>query len=215
MMKRGAILLGLTGLLLSSCIEHEVIPAPVPEVDLNAHFYGVINGVEVELTENVLSYRNESTKAKIILPPPSFSSAVYYSEMLSSQVSTSVKVGLGSVNWDASLDVEPGLSSFNGFFIANNLPDYSNDGTTGFEVTYTDGTNREWKSNHNNGFIKDVEFTGIVQESDESGDYSLFTCHFNCHAYSINADSLALTPPVLHTDSISIENAVYQGWFKR
>ncbi|MEY3238052.1 MAG: hypothetical protein RI883_2153, partial [Bacteroidota bacterium] len=41
---------------LSSCIEHEVIPAPVPMVDLSCHFNGVVNGSNLELTENVLGY---------------------------------------------------------------------------------------------------------------------------------------------------------------
>ena len=43
-------------LIFSSCIEHEVIPAPVNTVDLNAAFIGFVNGTQVEFTQNVNGY---------------------------------------------------------------------------------------------------------------------------------------------------------------
>lgn len=216
MKKKGAIILGLTALMFSSCIEHEIIPAPIPTVDLSSNFIGEINGAEVVLTENVLGFTNVSTKDQIILAPPYFSSAVYYSAMTSSSITTSIKIGLGSVSWDANITPDPSVAVFNGFMLTNTNPAYSNNGTVGFEVVYTDASNREWKSNELDPNIPDVEFIDIAQDSDDSGDYSSFTCNFNCYAYSLNPDSLAILPvPVVHVDSISIQNAVYQGWFKR
>jgi hypothetical protein len=203
-MKKGILFIGTIALILGSCIKHEVIPAPVPTVDLNAHFIGTIGGATVELTENVLGYANSSEKAKIILPPPSFSSAVYYSEMSSAVTATSVKIGLGSINWDASLEIDPPLSSFNAFFLANDNPNYSNFGSNGFEVTYRDGFGSEWKSLETSVNFQDVSFSGISQDSDSTGDYSLFTCYFDCHVYNFD-----------FSDSIKIQDAVYQGWFKR
>jgi hypothetical protein len=204
MIKRSLLILGTIGFVLSSCIEHEVIPPPVPMVDLYAHFYGEVDGAQIELTENVLGYVNNSEKAKIILPPPNFSSAVYYSQLASPQVATSIKVGLGSVLWDAALAPDPPLNSFNTFFAANDLPNYSDNGLNGFEVTFRDGFGQEWKSSETSVNVQDVQFTNIVQESDSTGDYSLFKCYFNCYAYNITMD-----------DSVKIENAVYEGWFKR
>lgn len=215
MIKKGILLIGISSFVLSSCIEHEVIPPPEPKVDLYAHFYGDINGAPVELTENVLGYYNDCTTAKYILPPPDFSSAVYYATMRSPQVATLIRIGMGPVLWDASLASEPTLNSFNGFFLANQYPNFSDDALDGFEVTYHDGTGREWSTRENSVNFQDVEFTGIVQESDNSGDYSKFICNFECTVYSLHPDSLALNPPVVHLDSIKIENAVYEGWFKR
>lgn len=192
-----------------------MIPPPEPKVDLYAHFYGEINGAPVELTENVIGYYNDCTTAKYILPPPDPSSAVYYAEMKSSQVATSVKVGMGSIGWDANVSAEPTLGSFNAFFQTNLFPNFSNDALAGFEFTYKDGTGRVWKSKENSTNPQDVEFTGIVQESDNSGDYSKFVCNFHCYVYSLHPDSLALNPPVVHLDSIRIENGVYEGWFQR
>ncbi|MFN5784472.1 MAG: hypothetical protein ACK457_00800, partial [Flavobacteriia bacterium] len=80
---------------LSSCIDHEVIPAPVPMVELNCHFYGVINGTPLELTENVLGYTGQADKNLILLPSPSYSSAVYTFELLTAQSFKSVKASLG------------------------------------------------------------------------------------------------------------------------
>lgn len=215
MIKKGVFILGISTLILSSCIEHEVIPPPEPKVELYAHFIGDINGAPVELTENVLGYYLECTTAKYILPPPDASTAVYYSEMTSDQVQTSVKIGMGSVAWDANVSAEPTLTSFNAFFQTNLLPSYSDDALTGFEFTYTDGTGRVWKSSETSVNVQDVEFTGVVQESDNSGDYSKYVCNFNCFVYSLNPDSLAQNPPVVHLDSIPITNATYQGWFER
>ena len=202
---RSALVLGLTALVMSSCIEHEVIPPPSQTVDLSCNFYGEINGTQVEFTENVLGYSNNSTKAQLILPPPDLSSVQYFSEMSSDQVLTKIKVGLGSVEWDASLTTSPSLNAYNEFFTSENLPAYSNDATSGFEVTFTDAFGSEWKSDENRmTTFMDVEFTGVVQESDADGDYSQFTCNFECYAYNFD-----------FSDSLKIENAVYRGWFKK
>lgn len=204
-------------LTIASCIKHEVIPPPVPMVDLYAHFIGDFTPstggtATIELTENVLGYTNVSEKAKVILPPPSFSSAVYYSAMQSSQASTMIKIGLGSVLWDAASEADPSLTTFNNFFVANDMPAYSNDGSSGFEVTYRDGYGSVWRSEEASLNVQEVEFSNIVQESDTTGDYSMFTCHFNCYVYRTYYDPVLMDDV---TDSVRIDNAVYNGWFRR
>ena len=64
MITKGALTIGLIGLMLSACIKHEVIPPPVPMVDLEADFIGNIQGTDVEYTQHVLGYDNQSSKAK-------------------------------------------------------------------------------------------------------------------------------------------------------
>lgn len=216
-MKKVIIFSGALVLSLVSCIKHEVIPAPVPMVDLYAHFIGDFttsqgSNTTIELTENVLGYSNKSEKAKVILPPPSFSSAVYYSEMSSSQAATMIKIGLGSIFWDAATESDPNLSLFNTFFTTNDLPSYSNGGSAGFEVTYRDGYGSIWTSDQNSVNVQDVAFTNIEQDSDSTGDYSLFKCSFNCYVYRTYFDQILMTNV---TDSVRIDNAVYSGWFKR
>lgn len=219
-MKKIIVFAGALFLTLASCIKHEVIPAPVPTVDLYAHFIGDFTPSQggtatIELTENVLGYTNTSEKAKVILPPPSFSSAVYYSQMSSSQAATMIKIGLGSVLWDASSESDPGLNTFNTFFTDNadpNNPNYSNGGASGFEVTYRDGYGAVWYSDESSVNVQDVSFTNISQDSDSTGDYSLFVCTFNCYVYRTYYDPTLMVDV---TDSVRIDNAVYSGWFKR
>ncbi len=216
MTKRGLLYIGFVGLLFSACIKHEVIPAPTPLVDLEAHFFGVINGTDKEYTDNVIGYANLSTKVKLIQPPGGVSTAVYYAEMSSSQVIPKIKIGIGSVNFDSGVASNPTLTLFNNFFPANDNPLYSDFGAAGFEVSWTDAGGREWLSTESSMHpTASVQFTGITQESDETGDYSKFICNFECLVYSLNPDSLALTPPVAWIDSLLIQDAIYNGWFKR
>ena len=72
--------------------------------------------------------------------------------------------------------------------------------------------------------VQDVEFVyeSIVQESDNSGDYSKFTCNFEAevfHTYSvIDITVIPQTSPPTMVDSVAsflITDAVYKGYFKR
>jgi hypothetical protein len=193
---------------LSSCIEHEVIPAPEPVVDKYCHFEGLINGINTEFTENVNGYYCSGTKAKYILPAPAFSSAVYYSEMISPAYPVSIRIGLGSLQWDAALAAEPSLSSFNDFHMNNTTPPYSNSGAAGFEVAYKDGSGLLWTSKQNSVNFQDVTFSSIKQGSDATGNYSRYVCTFNCYVYRQDPITLVL-------DSIRIQNAEMIGFFKR
>lgn len=204
-MKKTAFLFLLGSVFLAGCPEHEIIPAPTPKVELSAHFTGKINGTDTELTQNVSGYFLEATKAKIILPSPQPSSAVYYADFKSEQSLVSIKIAMGSIQWDASLASDPTLTQFNNFFAAALTPAYSAAAASGFEVVYRDGFGNVWKSDPASS-PQDVIFTNVVQESDATGDYSKFTCSFNCTVYrTVGPD----------TFSLPIQNAVYSGWFKR
>ena len=193
---------------LESCIEHEVIPAPVPMVDLSCNFLGTINGTTLELTENVAGYIGTSTKNLNILPPPATSSAAYNFEMSSSSSMNSIKVVLGSVLWNSSVSGSPDLATFNSFHASNTSPAFSTSGTSGFEVSYRDGNGIIWTSKQNSPNPQNAIFSGIIQESDTLGDYSKFTCNFNCYVYHQNAVTLLW-------DSLYIQNGILKGWFER
>ena len=193
---------------LESCIEHEVIPAPVPMVDLTCHFIGTVNGSVLELTENVSGYAGSATKNLNILPAPAVSTAAYNFQMTSASTQTSVKVVLGSVLWDASVSTAPDIATFNAFHTANTSPSYSTSGSSGFEVSYKDAAGLNWTSKQSSPNPQSVTFTGILQESDTLGDYSKFTCNFNCYVYRQDAFTL-------DWDSLLIQDGVFKGWFER
>ena len=193
---------------ISSCIEPEIIPAPTPKAELNCHFSGTINGTAIDLTENVNGYGMTTTKAKILLPSPALSSAVYYSEMSSLESAVYVKLGLGSITWDAAGSTDPSISVFNAFFSSNISPVFSNNAQNGLEVTFRDVSGNIWVSKTPNVNAQNALFSSITQESDASGDYSKFTCNFNCYVYRVNPQTSTL-------DSLRIQNGKLTGWFQR
>lgn len=207
-LKFGIVTILFAGLALPSCIDHEVIPAPIPQVELKCNFKGYINGTDVTLTQNINGYYGWPTKSKFIAPPPDWSSAVYYSEIKSDTYPVSIKVGLGSVVWDASTVADPTLTLFNDFFQNNLTPAYSNSAASGFEVQYKDASGNVWTSKETGFPVQSSVFSSLKQESDSNGDFSKFSCSFNCYVYRIDDVTMLL-------DSVRIQNAVFKGWFKR
>lgn len=201
-------ILMLGGILLPSCIKHEIIPAPEPVVDLKCSFSGVINGSDVQLTQNVNGYNTTPTKEKIILPSPQLSSANYYAQMNSGTATPYVKIGLGSIQWDASSIADPTLSQFNSFFTASTTPAFSDNASNGFKFEYRDGTGKIWSTKQTSPNSQNVTFSNIKQESDASGDYSKFTCVFNGYVYYQDQVTMLW-------DSMYVANGTYKAWFKR
>ncbi len=209
-MKKVILFLALGSFILTGCPDHEIIPAPEPKVELDATFVGTINGTPVELTKKVNGYYLDATKTKVILPSPTPSYAVYSAEMKSGQSLVAIKISLGSVTFDGGVSQDPALEVFNNFMLTNTLPTYATGASSGFEVVYRDAMGDVWTSDPAST-PQDVEFTNIVQESDASGDYSKFTCTFNCTVYRTYTDSMG--NPV--TVSLPIQDAVFTAYFKR
>lgn len=221
-MKKSAILLGLIGVVMSSCIEHEVIPAPEKVVEFDCSFEGKIGGAFVEYNENVSQYTSTPTFTSQTQANGTTTSQYHYA-LTSPADLRSVRVSMGSILWSTTTGTDrPALSLFNDFFTTNNLPPFSDDAMDGFMVTYTDIHGDEWKS-YKDSIPQDVEFLAesIIQESDAYGDYSKFTCLFSCPVYatySVVDISVPPTNPPTMRDSISsmmIEDAIYKGYFKR
>ncbi|MBI1835696.1 MAG: hypothetical protein HYR91_00370 [Flavobacteriia bacterium] len=190
------------------CIKHEVIPAPEHKATLKAYFNGVINNSTTEYTENVVGYYGKATKSQILLPAGQNSSVVYLFEMKSDQTTAKMQIGLGSLNWDAANSTGPDLTTFNNFFNTNLNPAYSDNGASGFYVTYTDNVGNVWTSKANSTYAQSVSFSSLSQESDPNGDYSKFTCTFSCYAYRTYGSPA-------QEDSVLIQNAQIKGWFQR
>lgn len=212
-MKKSVFLVVLGSAFLAGCPKHEIIPAPTPEVELQSHLMGTINGTNVEFTQNVNGYGLDATKTKIILSSPQPSSAVYYSDMKSTESLVSVRIGLGSIQWDAAVSSDPTVGQFNSFFTnaANAQPPYSTNAATGFEVVYRDGSGNIWTSDQSDTGNTCV-FSNIVQESDGSGDYSKFKCTFSCTVHRLQINPSPAPPTPL---SLQLSNMVFEGWFKR
>lgn len=203
-------------LFLESCIKHEVIPAPIARVDLNSNFEAVINGTDIEWTQNVNGFKGYSSVDTEDFSSPQLSKKIYASEMASIYYDQTLRLTFGSLTWDAAATFEPSLSMFNDFHKDNSdtfipFKDYDSPSSLlspiGVEVEYTDNEGEVWISRESdpNQF---AEFQIIKQASDNTGDYSLFSCQFSCKVWRIN-------PQTLLDESITISNATYKAWFKR
>ncbi|HAW78331.1 MAG TPA: hypothetical protein DCX27_00495, partial [Balneola sp.] len=83
---------------LFSCIEHEVIPPPKEEVELNSSFSATLEGSQYELIQDVNGYYCDATQAKEILPTPQLSTVTYYSAMKSDAALDFIQIGIGKLN---------------------------------------------------------------------------------------------------------------------
>ncbi|TNE53703.1 MAG: hypothetical protein EP338_10660 [Bacteroidetes bacterium] len=197
--------------LLFACVKHEVVPAPSDLVKLDAHFTGIINGTDVEYTDDVNGFNGDDSQDQIILAPPSLSSAKYYSDISSNLVLNSIKVGIGSNKWDAAALEKPSIGQFNDFCEAlkNATVSFSDNAVDGFVVQYKDAFGNVWTSKENSVNSQSVNFTSVETKSDDTGDYALIELDFACHVYR----TVSQNP--LEIDSLRIDNAYFKGWFKR
>lgn len=197
-------------MLVIGCIKPEIIPAPAQKVDLIAYFKGEINGTNIKWTQNTDDYNCYPTITKTTNQGTGQSStAVYFAEMKSESVKGSIRIGLGSINWDYNLTENPTMKLFSEFMNTNRKPKYSVNAKKGFEVQYKDKLGNVWLSDTTKTG-NSVNFISVKQESDLNSDYSKFTCQFNCQVsrtYIENKDTI--------TDVIEIKNAEFKGWFTR
>lgn len=195
-------------LILFSCIKHEVIPAPTPKVVLKSQFKGYIDGSSTltEFNEGINGYTC-ITNNDVFLQ----TTAVYYSSISSTTnptTSPSIRIGLGTLSWSGA--VSPTKDQFNAFFATNVLPPYKTDASNGFEIQYVTELGAIYTSSETSTNFQDKTFSNITQESDDTGDYSKFTCNFNCYVYWTGG-----TPALANKDSLKIQNGVFKGWFKK
>lgn len=199
---------------LISCKKEEVKPddsnndpiAPPSDttVILNCHFNGTIGGLDLEFVPNVLGYTGTDNRTLIVNPSPAYSQAIYQFSMHSSSSLAAIEIAHGSVLWDYSTAEIPSLQLFNQFHSTDTLPDFSPNGISGFEVKYTDNLGAIWLSDPSSLNLQSVEFNNVELESGTNGDFMKFSCMFSCYVFNTS-----------NTDSLKLENATLQGWFKR
>lgn len=199
---------------LVSCIKHEVIPPPINTVDLDCNFLGTINGTNTEYTQNVQGYNcYNDDNLYYTNPSPNLSNCLYTAEIRSFQQNQKVKIIFGPLKWDGGVSSYPTLNMFNDFHSSNsdqqiplmNVEDMT--GTNaGVQIEYTDSNGDKWETSTDDqpGV---VIFTLLNQDSDNTGDYSLFECSFSIKVFREDPNQGLL--------SLNLNNCKFRGWFKR
>ena len=200
-------------LIFYSCIEHEVIPPPVKEVELKCLFSASIDTIDYKLEEDKEGFHCKAEQAKEVLPAPMPSTVIYYSSMLSNQKLDKIQVKIGKALFDNQSTSDPTIETFEAFFIDNYNPDFKKDGDNGVEVIFTNSQGVKWRSNPHSTNNQNFEFSTLSLKSDENGDYMTFVADFSCFLYNYeNEDNPDFDEPV---DSIYVLNARYTNYFRR
>jgi hypothetical protein len=195
-------ILTLTGVL-SSCVEHEVIPPPKPVVDLSSSFRADTGEVTIVYTKDVDGFFIDATNFRELQTSPQLSSIKYINTISSTSNVQYVRFRIGKAFWDDASGNFPSLSQFQLFFDNSTNPLFSVGGEQGVEIEWRDANNKIWKTTPDTEEPQAFQFTSLVQESDESGDYMKFNAVFSCTLYSADGQ-----------DSVRFDNGSYSSYFR-
>ncbi len=203
--------MGLLAFIAASCVEHEVIPPPKPEVELECSFTATIKNDldewDYDLVEQVDGFFCDPTQAKILNPSPQPSFVTYFASIRSQDQLDYIQVKLGRLQFNADMEPDPSVEAFENFCMSNVNPNFASEGNGGVEVVFRDNTNQVWTSNPASQQPQSFVFSALNLESDDDNDYMKFIATFTCYLYN-NLDN----PPA--GDSILIENGIYRGYFR-
>jgi hypothetical protein len=171
------ILIGFAGIAaLNSCTDHEVIPPPVPLVDLNCECEATIDDTLWAYNE-ICEY--ESTKNIVT---EGLSSARYTTSIENEEVAGGLEIEIRSINWTDDGSNNPTLAEWQSWLDANLNPNYSdNPGHPGVEVRWTEPDGEVWISDTTASIcVETFAFNTMIYESDTTGRYGQFDATFNC-----------------------------------
>ena len=175
-MKNLLILSGVIGLVsLVACEDHEVIPPPVPIVDLKCACDAVINDSTVQYTDTCRYFSNKT------IVSGGLSTAKYSTTIQKNNLVHGVKLEIMTLEWSDDGSNTPTLEQWQTFFDNMMTPGYATGSiTNGVVVTWTDPNNKNWVSDTGGVCFSDFNFVSMVQDSDTTGDYMMFEAAFNC-----------------------------------
>lgn len=178
-MKKLFILFGFSGLVaLTACTDHEVIPPPVPLVDLNCNCEATIN-------DSVVKYQDscyyESVKNIVT---GGVSKAQYRTRLEEVDIPGGVELEIRSLSWTDDGSNNPTLEEWMSFFTDNTTPNYSdNIGHNGVVVRWTDPNGKIWESDTavvGAPCIQSFVFNTLIHEQDVTGNYMQFDATLDC-----------------------------------
>lgn len=175
-MKNLLIMCAVVGLItLVACEEHEIIPPPVPIVDLKCNCEAIINDSAVEYIDTCRYFTEKS------IVTGGVSSAKYSTTIQRNNLVNGVELIVQYLEWSDDGSNTPSLEQWKAFFENNLAPGYSpNDVDNGVIVKWTDQNNKIWTSDTGGVCFSNFSFVSMIQDSDTTGDYMLFEASFNC-----------------------------------
>jgi len=203
-----SIILGVT--LLTSCVKHEVIPAPTYESSLPISFKGKVDSANFEIIEDIKGFYCETEQAKETLPSPEPSTITYYTSLKSGDVSDMIQLRMGKLRYSVNTSSKPTVDQFNEFFL-DDLPqpvEIKDDAEDGVVIVYRDSQGKVWKSSETTTLPQTFEISDLETDSDDNGEYMKFVARFSLSLFDDLVDPVA-------SDTIEINDATFVGYFKR
>lgn len=192
------------GLSMFSCIEHVVIPPPLPMVILEGTFLADTNGVQFSYMKGVNGFDVKPSNFREIQTPPQMSNIKYFCSMESTNLVEYFKVSIGKDFWNATSGPFPVVNQFKLFFESMTNVPFSDDANAGVVLEWRDANNQVWKTKQDPGGLPQFfNFATVKQESDETGDFVKFKALFSATFFSTDG-----------TQTRTLNNGMFIGYFK-
>ena len=186
----------------TACTDHEIVPPPVPLVDLNCECSATINDSSVTYIDSC-SYSSEKN-----IVSGGISNARYQTRIWTEGIPGGLQIEMRSLTWSDDGSNNPTLAEWKTFFMDNTTPDYSGGVShNGVYIEWTDLNGNVWKSDTSASIcVESFVYNTLIQESDTTGKYMQFDATFDCKL--INSDYGVI-------DSIKcVENAHVRSAFR-
>lgn len=165
-------------LLLVSCTDHEVIPPPVPLVDLDCLCEGeieVANGDSAFAVSDTCTYSSTKT-----INTGTLSNAEYQAQIWNAGMASGFELEMRSLYWNDDGSNNPTSTDWQAYFNNNMSPDYAASPTEdGVVLRYTDMNGLVWTSDTNQVCLQNVTYNLFTYDSDTTGEYMKFDAVLN------------------------------------
>lgn len=190
-----------TGLFMISCTDHEVIPPPVPMVELDCLCEGLVNDSAVTYNDTC---KYSSTKT---ISTTNLSNAEYQTQVLRADMTQGFELEMRSLYWNDDGSNNPSSTEWQAYFNSNMSPNYApTTSEDGVVVRWTDPNGREWVSDTGSVCVSNFTYNVFTYDSDTTGEYMKFDAVFNARL---------LCSDFMPDSSICITNMHMKSAFRR
>lgn len=171
--------------ILTACTDHEVIPPPVPIVDLDCMCEGTITN---QFGDTSFTYNDTCTFSSTkTINTGSFSHAEYNTQMWNAAMNGGFELEMRSLYWNDDGSNNPTSTDWQAYFNGNLSPVYAPAATAdGIILRWTDPNGLVWTSDTGSVCLSNFTYNLFTYDSDTTGEYMQFDAV--AHGHLVNDD---------------------------
>ena len=175
-------------LMITSCTDHQVIPPPVPLVDLACLCEGTIT---TQNGDSSITYNDTCTFSSTkTINTGSLSNAEYQTQIQGAGMTSGFEVEMRSLYWNDDGSNNPSSTDWQAYFNGNMNPGYSpTQAEDGLVVRWTDPNGKIWVSDTGQVCLSNFTYNLFTYDSDTTGEYMEFDAVL--HGRMLNSDYTA------------------------